>query len=212
MKKILILLCIIAVVGTFAGCSGKESGTSGSESSGETQTMVDSEEKQTVSKVESMIDFESTDKENTYSDYSETNEKYDKDGNVTLSNIYDSSGKLTGYRKYDYNSESKITDMKTFTADDVLKSTFHCDYTDNKTIISVLDAENKLALKIITESGDDSEIISYYDSSESLMYTQEFTSNMTDVKGYDPDGNELDDDDYKKLLEDTQEIVYSYLF
>ncbi|MDD5924476.1 MAG: hypothetical protein PUC88_06785 [Clostridia bacterium] len=212
MKKILILLCIIAVISTFAGCSGKESDTSGSVSSGEAQNIVDSEEKQTVSKVESMIDFESTDKESTYADYSETNEKFDKDGNVTLSNIYDPSGELIGYRKYGYDSESNVTDMKTYTTDDELKSTLHYDYDENKITISVLDKDNKLVLKLISESSEEAETIGYYDSDDSLMFTQKFTSDVTDVKGYDPEGNELDDDEYKKLLEDTQNILNSYMF
>lgn len=158
-----------------------------------------------------------------YSKYTETNEEFDKDNNLILSNIYDPNGNFYGYRKYAYLEDGSIYDMKTYLADETLKSTVHYEYNHeegkNSVLVTIYDANDNVIISAFSEyilDENEQPIVSreVYKLNNKLLYSVENNYNDGKINAiyYNADNEAIEKSDVNELLLLLEESAYSLLF
>ena len=109
---------------------------------------------------DSIIDFEPTDSDADYSKYYELNVSYDSENRLTRTDIYSDKNV----------SDSKVSEIKTFTTDEKLKSTVKYKYfSDNDFSSSLFDEKDNFLFKMKVSSNGKAEKSEYYNSKDQLV-------------------------------------------
>ncbi|MCR5635721.1 MAG: hypothetical protein K6F76_00875 [Clostridiales bacterium] len=191
---------IIAVTSAYL-CGCNVDNTSNSASSG-----------YNMSTAESITEYEHTDSETDYSKYYELNASYDSEKRLTRTDVYSPQNECIGYRTYTYIKDDKISEIKTFTADDKPKSTVKYEYTsDNGFSSSLFDEKDNFLFKMSVYTKNGKEISEYYNSKNQLIMYKIADENGSE-KYYDKNDTLLEGSNLTEKKDAIEKLYCEYLY
>ena len=171
-----------------------------------------SSDRDNVSTVESVIDYESTDSETNYGKYYELNASYDSENRITRTDVYSPDDECIAYRTYTYVKDDKVSEIKTFTNDEKLKSVVKFDYaSDGSFSSSLFDEKDNFLFKMSVYTSDEGETSEYYNSENQLIMYK-----ITDCDGvekyYGKDDTLLTGTDLTEKKDSIEKLYCEYLY